>query len=298
MIKVIVFANFERDITLLMNNYLNVFCKGKDNYLDKISFTDKQEEATHAIVLNETKCPLDLPKENVIGFAVEPLENLRFNNDYFDYVKNNLRHYIIGCDLNKENFINHYSFMWTIQNRDKYFESYQYPKKHAMSIILSKANTHFGHKYRRVLVHKILESDLDIHIYGNGTDRLKNNRGRIRRIIKDRRIKGSFIDYEPYLEYHYTIAIENTRHDSYISEKFTQPIATNCVPIYWGARKVEDYFGKNCCYKLSGNLNQDFDMIKDIYNNYQKRLLDLKEARFNHFEGNAYLMKYLKYLWG
>lgn len=298
MIKIIIFANFENNLTLLKNNFLNVFCKGENNYLNKIQFTDKKEEATHAIVLNETVCPLNLPKENVIGLAYEPREVLKFNNNYYQYVKNNLNKYLIGCDIDKENFVNHYSFMWTFQNRDKYFENYNYEKKEIMSIILSKKNTFVGHKYRRILSKKILESDLNIHIYGHGSNDLKYIQKGRRKIKKeDNRIKGNFKNYEPYENYHYTIAIENTQHDSYVSEKFTQPISVNTVPIYWGAKKINNYFDENCCYKLTGNIDEDFKLINDIYNNYQEKLLDLKLARYNLFEDKAYFMKYINELW-
>jgi len=299
MIKIIFFANFCKDSKVLLNDFTDTFLKGKNNYSENISFTSNPEEATHAVVLNETKCPINLPKENIIGIAYEPLENLNFTKDYIEYVKNNLKYYLIGCDLPYENFINYYTFLWSIRNRDKYFEGYKYEKKYIMSIILSKQNTHFGHKYRRLLSKKILESNLDIHIYGRGSNDLKEKKISKRRItrIDDVRIKGDFKDHEPYLEYYYSITIENIKHDSYISEKFTHCIATDCIPIYYGGRKIDNYFGEKCCYKITGNIEEDFELIKNIYNNYQEKLLDLTEAKNNFFEGKSYFMKFINDLW-
>jgi len=50
---------------------------------------------------------------------------------------------------------------------------------------------------------------------------------------------------------------------------------------------VDDYFGEKCCYKLTGNIEEDFKLIKDIYENYQEKLLDLKLARYNLFEDKS-----------
>jgi hypothetical protein len=320
MIKIIFYSDF-LDSENLKTIFYDVFCKGKNNYLDKIEFTSNEKEATHAIVLNKTICPIKLPKNNILGLAFEPSEVLNFDEKYINYVKDNFNMYLIGDDNPivspslisdkpiilsdyKYNFKNYYSFMWTTKNRDKYFENHKYEKKHIMSIILSKKNTLPGHIYRKELTLKILSSNLNIHIYGRGSEDLNkkniilDNRKKII-IKKDKRIKGSFIDFDniPYEEYYYTIAIENTQHDSYISEKFTQAISCNTIPIYWGGKKVDNYFGEKCCYKLTGDIEKDFKMIEDIYNNYKYKILDLKNARKNLYEDKAYFMKYINDLW-
>ena len=69
-----------------------------------------------------------------------------------------------------------------------------------MSIILSFKKLSHGHIYRHLLVDEILKTDMDIHIYGNGSDFYG----------KDKRIKGKFNELEPYNNYKYHICIENT----------------------------------------------------------------------------------------
>lgn len=91
--------------------------------------------------------------------------------------------------------------------------------------------------------------------------------------------------------YKYLISIENSKSDSYISEKFMDCIYQNIIPIYWGADNVEKYFGENCCFKLSGNIASDISLIKQILE--EERKIDLSKARQELFTGNAYLMKFL-----
>ena len=78
-----------------------------------------------------------------------------------------------------------------------------------------------------------------------------------------------------------------------ISEKFTNCIVANTIPIYYGADKVNDIFGNNCCYKLCGDLNKDLELITNIYNNCEKYKLNLEKAQYELFNGNAFLPNFL-----
>ncbi|MFN9907083.1 MAG: glycosyltransferase family 10 domain-containing protein, partial [bacterium] len=57
-------------------------------------------------------------------------------------------------------------------------------------------------------------------------------------------------------DYLFTIAIENTSHDHYFTEKIINPFINNTVPIYWGCKKVDEYFPKHVI-RLTGNINRD-----------------------------------------
>jgi hypothetical protein len=81
---------------------------------------------------------------------------------------------------------------------------------------------------------RILETDLDVDIYGNGWENCP---------IKDTRIKGTLKNKKDGLtNYKFSIAVENCVEENYFSEKFTDCVLTNTIPIYFGCPNIENYF--------------------------------------------------------
>lgn len=250
------------------------------DYPDSFRIVD-DDSYTHAILINTVMPSLSISKENVIGWAIEPNAYLKLTDRFISYASKHISKYFIGIknDL-PDPFIEHYSFMWhEWKNRVQPLDYEE--KKHAMSIIISHKDELPGHKYRHTLVQWILSTDLDIHIYGNGSSRYGN----------DSRIKGSFegeAPLTPLHDYKYTIAIENSTSATYVSEKFTSPIMYNTIPIYLGASKIMELFGNDCCYQLTGCLENDKNIITDVCLNLEERRLPLMDAHYQLTEGNCY----------
>jgi hypothetical protein len=53
-------------------------------------------------------------------------------------------------------------------------------------------------------------------------------------------------------KYRSIVAFENSKHPGYLTEKVLHGLGTKCVPIYWGANRVFDYFNKNNIIQVSG----------------------------------------------
>ncbi len=108
-----------------------------------------------------------------------------------------------------------------------------FTKAKKCSFIVSNLSDPHNYKlyaFRHRMVRAILDSDLDIDIYGRGWDNLR-----------DPRYKGALIAKEQgLLDYEYSIAIENSRIEDYITEKFWDPILCNTLPIYFGAPNIAD----------------------------------------------------------
>lgn len=85
-------------------------------------------------------------------------------------------------------------------------------------------------------------------------------------------------------KYKFIISMENTREDTYITEKITHGLLANTIPIYWGSPHIFDYFNKerficiesekdfasviNTIISLTVDENKYLDMIlKPIYKN-------------------------------
>ena len=254
--------------TGLMQNY----GIGKDIYITA------EDDYTHAFILNTAMPTLtSIPKENVIGFAQEPPVFLNLTLDFVNYAEKNIGKYYIGekYDL-PEPFVEANSFLCYMPPL-KYIPI----KTNNISIIVSHKNYAPGHKYRHILVQKILSSELSIDIYGNGSEIYNNYTPPkpqipstspfpfIAALRKDPRLKGKFNETEPYESYDFTIAIENYQHKHYFSEKIINPLLCGTTPVYYGCKNIDSYF-PDSTITLSGNLEQDFELLRNIVRNPQQ----------------------------
>jgi hypothetical protein len=238
----------------------------------KIYFTTS-ETYTHAILLN---CPivpnLQVDKNNVVGFAQEPHDTpfLRIHqNNFIDYAVKNIGKYFIGTvdKFPTPTFVGHHGFLFYETPKTIPFRP-QKPK--LMSIMVSHKSYTPGHQYRHILTQYILKNNLPIDIWGNGADFYKQQ------FPNNKNIKGGFKFMEEMCkDYLFTIAIENTSHDHYFTEKIINPFINNTIPIYWGCRKVEDYFPKHTI-PLLGNVTKDVAIINNILNDPNKYLQEYK----------------------
>lgn len=157
-------------------------------------------------------------------------------------------------------------------------------KEKKLSMIVSSLSFRWGNYIKRLnLLGKILESDLDIDIYGRGFK------------IPDDRYKGELqYKHTGLLPYEYSIAIENSNEKNYISEKFTDCILCNTVPIYNGAPNVSEVYDERYFRKIDLNsptIIEDIREIishpapgtkvnKEIYSNQYNLYTKLKEIIF------------------
>lgn len=213
------------------------------------------EDYTHAVLLNTVMPRLKVPKENVLGLAFEPPEYLALGwrdietqPEFFEYARRCIGRYYIGGRNYGAPFIRHHAYMWHSLPRE-----IAPVESRPMSIVFSRKCSAPGHQYRHALVAAILKSDLPIDIYGRGCDLLP----------KDARVKGSFTDETlPYSGYLFTIAVENYRHECYVSEKLLNGLAHGCTVLYWGG--TSPYGGT---IPLMGNLEPDMAIIAAVLSN-------------------------------
>ena len=238
----------------------------------KIYFTTT-ETYTHAILLN---CPtppnLQVPPKNVIGFAQEPHDTpfLKIHqNNFIDYTLKNIGKYFIGSvdKFPTPTFIGHHGFLFYETPKPLPFRP-QKPK--IMSIMVSHKTYTPGHQYRHIIARHILKYNLPIDIWGNGADSYK------REFPNNKNIKGSFKSMEEMCkDYLFTIAIENTSHDHYFTEKIVNPFINNTVPLYWGCKRVEEYFPKHTI-RLTGNITRDVIIIHSVLRNPNNYIAEYK----------------------
>jgi hypothetical protein len=212
------------------------------------------DDYTHAIITNTAMPELKIPKERVIGLALEPPYFLNITQTFVEYARRHIGRYYIGqlYEGLSAPFIEDYSYMPHLE------PIYDSPpiKTKFMSIICSQKTFAPGHRYRHDLVREILRTNLPIDIYGRGAFFYEKT--------NDSRICGRFEEYEPYIEYQYTIAIENFRTPQYMSEKLANPLLCGTNVLYLGATNAINKFGEGIIF-LTGDIQNDMDIIRKIY---------------------------------
>ena len=126
------------------------------------------------------------------------------------------------------------------------------------------------------LIKKIIDSDLDIDIYGRNLN------------LSDKRYKGSPDNKHEILKnYQYSIAIENSCEENYVSEKFFDCILNNVVPLYYGCPNIDSIFNSKCYKFLDINDNKVINNIKNIClkdsKDFEKDVLDAKNKYFETY---------------
>lgn len=137
------------------------------------------------------------------------------------------------------------------------------------------------YKQRTDFAKLILQSDLDIDIYGNNWDTSG---------INDQRIKGPILNKkDALLDYEFSIAIENSVETNYFTEKITDCVLTDTTPIYYGCENISQFIDSS--YNLSNLSNiielQTFLQCKPKPQN--KQILATKYNLYNAIE------KYINY---
>jgi hypothetical protein len=125
-------------------------------------------------------------------------------------------------------------------------------------MMVSEKSTTEGHKYRHELVNKILETDIQVDIYGRGCIYYS--------YLNDPRVKGKFDGKEPYENYSFHICIENCKTPHYFSEKIIDALICDTTPVYWGCQNIDSYFPNNII-RLTGDVKTDIETLRDIHKN-------------------------------
>ena len=79
--------------------------------------------------------------------------------------------------------------------------------------------------------------------------------------------------------YKFSIAMENTNGDGYVSEKIIDSFLAGTIPIYYGNYNVDEYINPKSYILIKGeeDLKKKIDYIIEIDNNKEKYLSILKE---------------------
>ena len=142
------------------------------------------------------------------------------------------------------------------------------PKKNICAII-----SNYNGSERNLLLDKI-ENRINIDYAGN----YKNNI----QIIDHYYNTEGFREFIS--QYKFVISMENSRGDTYITEKITHGFLSNTIPIYWGSLRVTDYFNSDRFINIKdedNNIDSIIDKIERICNNDDEYLNVIQQPTFS-----------------
>lgn len=274
--RIKVVCNYNTDI-----NIFNIVNDIWGKYSDfKFTF---QNDYDVLLIFNKYHPSLIKPGTKVFGFIQEPSWSGFYDKDlpkYCDYVfyhkpeifkTNNvifspsvMLHHLWNKPQRGE-------IQWQENNTQNIINN-KVEKNKKLSIIISNREGEPQYNLRQNLVKLLLKSDIDFDMYGLGWN------------LDDRRYKGYLSNkIDGLLNYEFSICMENSREDGYITEKFNDAILCGTVPLYYGAPDVDKHYPNSSEYLdiSSKNVIQD---IRNIINT--NRDYDIDGAK------NKYLIEY------
>lgn len=210
-------------------------------------------------------------KENTLFITGEPSSIRRYNNKFLNQFAK-----IITTQRRIAKVETYYAqpgISWrSKKNYDELFNHNEIQKDKLISIIVSNKSFTPGHKKRLEFCLKLKEYFGDkIDIFGRGINEFDDK-------------------WDVLAPYKYSIAIENSAEQDYVSEKIGDCFTSLTFPFYYGCPNIDKYYNSDS-YKLIDidNFEKSCTIIEEIINNenhYNKHLNSLIDSK------NKYINKY------
>jgi len=241
-------------------------CPHRDGRWGNIIAVDDKSDADYIIVQDNTSEEVDYSK--VIYFGREP-------------------HYVQGINSrwvnNKcRNFFHHErkntwmpQTWWLGLDYDTLSDTNVPIKDRGLSIIDSGKGSTQGHKLRSRVVRSLINNfPNQIDVYGKITIGKENRRPYLTTLPYRQKEIGLW-------RYRYCLAIENGSTDYYFSEKICDPLLCWTMPIYWGCKKISDFFPKGSYYWVDVNKSGVEHEIMEVVNSdfREENIEAIAEAR-------------------
>ena len=201
------------------------------------------------------------PPENIVLLTAEPSSFKRYHQDWLQQFpllitsQRGVRHPNVR--------LSHTALPWLMKKSYDELTTAGIPEKsRPLSVIASTKTTTRGHRQRLNLVRHLVEH-LPMDVYGRGFAPLEDK-------------------WTGLAPYRYSIAIENSAHPDYWTEKITDCFLAGTIPIYFGCPNIADFFPAKSFIPLDVRDNRHALLqLKDILANddYEARKAALLEAQ-------------------
>ena len=139
-----------------------------------------------------------------------------------------------------------------------------------------------GHVYRHKVAKMAINKGFDVFGGAHGTTRI---------IVDEKNPWNTKLEGIGY--YMFSIVVENGNYDSYYTEKILDCFATGTVPIYWGTKKLPDYFDKNGIIWLEEGKEEEIlsSLNFDLYKQKEKAIKHNLNALINLMPADDHLFE-------
>lgn len=205
----------------------------------------------------------NIPKEKIYGWVCESRfivpDVYNFLIDKHKVLFENYYNKIFTCDSDllclNPNFVycpNGSNYPWIKKNIWSVFNKYK-----LCSMFCSPKKITEGHMYRHQIARLGLDHGFDIYGGAHGTKRT---------VIDPKAPWDS--KYQGLVSYMFNIVIENGIYDSYWTEKITDCFATGTIPVYYGTKKILDFFDPDGIIFLEQGKEEEIikNLSAELYN--------------------------------
>jgi len=136
-------------------------------------------------------------------------------------------------------------------------------KQNRVSWITSSSTFHNGHKKRMEFKEFLCRNKFDFDLYGRGFEPIDDK-------------------FDALYPYKYSLAIENNSLDDYWTEKISDCFLSYTMPIYYGAKRITEYFPNESMILIDiENPQEAMEIINNAIENnlWEKNLEYIKESR-------------------
>jgi len=83
-------------------------------------------------------------------------------------------------------------------------------------------------------------------------------------------------------QFKFIVSMENSRNDTYITEKIVHGLIANTIPIYWGSTRVFDYFNNEriLCLENENSISKTINIMKEICCSNDKWIQKVNQSNF------------------
>jgi len=150
----------------------------------------------------------------------------------------------------------------------------QYVPKYDVCVIVSNPNGHIRTKFLN-----LLESEFNVCYAG----RYKNNMGRILPY------EYNTIEYRNFVsQFKFVVSMENSKEDTYITEKIVNGLLANVIPVYWGSSQIHNYINRERILCLEDERKDSMKKIihtmKEIKNDDNRWIEIVNKPVFSNIE--------------
>lgn len=224
---------------------------------------DEVAECDYLIILDHPKHDFSVRvrPSNIIHICQEPPNE---NSLYRQYGNRQNSLIINQIDTKQNNLLLHGALPWHI-DKDYDFLVNLKPetlnKQNKISWITSTKNSTKGHMQRMQFLNRIKDIDF-VHLYGRGIQNIDDK-------------------WDALFDAKYSIAYENYSNDYYWTEKISDAYLSYAMPIYFGCRKISDFFPKDSYIQIDPKDKHISLFFKELINSdsYEKALESIGVAR-------------------